>query len=330
MLRTTVVGSWPIAPEFEGRMKQYHQGHLSPEEAEALLREAAALAVAQQRECGLDEYTGGETWADTFILHFPKLLTGIAPTADTAAWDGHGSYQVVGPLGAPDGLGIAAAYRREREIAPAISKVNIPGPSELTMMIGPREEQVALWPDAVTLIRAEIGDCVAAGVREVQLDLPHVAMGLVDDEWQTEDAINLIRQLFAGFGSVKRSIHLCYGDFWARTWTRNRSFHPLLPMIKQLDGVVDRVVLEFSLPEQWQERELLADIPESMEVAAGIVDVKSPAVQPVDDLVTKITELLQFVPAERLLICPSCGFGRRDTGMATTKTTAMVQAVGRA
>ena len=326
-LRTTVVGSWPVASEFHGRMERYHQGQLAAEEAEALLREVAALAIAQQQECGLEEYTGGETWADSFILHFPKLLTGIAPTNDTAAWDGRGNYQFTGPLGAPNGLGIAAAYLRERSIAPSISKVNIPGPSEITMMIEPKEEQVALWAGAMALIRAEMQECLAAGVGEVQLDLPHIAMGLVDDEWQTEAAVDMIRRLFAGFGDIRRSIHFCYGDFWARTWTRNRSFHPLLPTIKQLDGVVDRVVLELSLPEQWEQRELLSEIPASIEIAAGIVDVKSPVVEAQSDLRAKITELMRFVPAERLLICPSCGFGRRTTEIAIRKVTAMVEAV---
>ena len=326
-VRNTVVGSWPVAAEFRDRMEQYHRGQLASEEAETLLREVAALAIAQQQDCGLEEYTGGETWADSFILHFPKLLTGIAPTADTAAWDGRGNYQSTGPLGAPNGLGIAAAYHRERSIAPGISKVNIPGPSEITMMIEPKETRVALWTEAMALLRAEMQECLSAGVQEVQIDLPHIAMGLVDDEWQTEAAVDMICRLFAGFAGVRRSIHFCYGDFWARTWTRNRSFHPLLPTIKRLDGVVDRVVLELSLPEQWEERELLSEIPASIEVAAGIVDVKSPAVEPLSDLKAKITGLMRFVPAERLLICPSCGFGRRNTEVAINKVKAMVEAV---
>src|SRR5579872_3178912 len=97
MLRTTVVGSWPAADEFQARLKRYHQGQLPSEEAEALLRQVAARAIAQQTECGLDEHTGGETSTDCFILHFPRLL-GLAPTSDRAAWDGRGTYEVIGPV----------------------------------------------------------------------------------------------------------------------------------------------------------------------------------------------------------------------------------------
>jgi 5-methyltetrahydropteroyltriglutamate--homocysteine methyltransferase len=327
MIRTTVVGSWPVADEFAGQIQRYHEGRLTAVEAEALLTEVAARAIAQQRQCGLDEYTGGETWADNFILHFPKLISGIVPTSNTEAWDGRGTFEVVGPLAAPNGLGVAAAYRRESGIDRAISKVNIPGPSEITMMIGLKTDRAALLPEAIALIRAEMQACILAGAKEVQIDLPHIAMGLVDDEMTTDDAVDIIRTLFAGFTGVRRSIHFCYGDFGAQTWTRNRSFHPLLPTIKQLDGVVDRVVLELSLPEQWQERQLLSEIPASIETALGIVDVKSTAIESVDDLVTKISELMSIVPAERLLICPSCGLGRRNVEMAIGKAAAMVAAV---
>ena len=38
----------------------------------------------------------------------------------------------------------------------------------------------AAWPRIAELIRHEIRQLIAGGAREVQLDLPHVAMGLAD------------------------------------------------------------------------------------------------------------------------------------------------------
>jgi 5-methyltetrahydropteroyltriglutamate--homocysteine methyltransferase len=329
MIQTTVVGSWPPAPEFVDGLTRYFRRQLDGDEAEDLLRSAAAVAIRQQRECGLDEYTGGETSADSFILHFPRVLAGIAPTEDRQAWDGRGAYRVVGPLSAPSGLGIAAAYRREQAIDPTIAKVTIPGPSEITMMIVPEDARRALWPAAIDLIRAEIQACIDLGAADIQLDAPHIAMGLVDHEegWDTPRAVTIIRQIFDGLAGIRRSVHFCYGDFGAQSWTDQRDFHSLLPTIQALDGVIDRLVLEFSLPEQWAERALLADIPESMEIAAGIVDVKSPNVETPEQIEAMIYELLDYVPGERLLICPSCGFGRRHVEMAMSKTRAMVRAV---
>lgn len=332
MLRTTVVGSWPVANEFAVRVAQYHNGQLDPQQAEALLFEVARVAISQQEQCGLDEYTGGETWADSFVLHFPGVLTGLSRTTDCNAWDGRGSYECIGPLSAPLGLGIASAYRRERAIAPSISKVNIPGPSEITMMVVPRESRRMLWNDAISLIRNEMAACIDAGAQEVQLDLPHIAMGLADgdlafDAWHTEESVDVIKQIFSGFEDIRRSVHFCYGDFGAQTWTTNRSFHPLLPTIQRLDGFIDRVVLEFSLPEQWAERAMLAEVPQNIEIAAGIVDVKSQNLESRENLGAKIEELLLYVSTDRLLICPSCGLGRRDVELAINKVTQMVQTV---
>jgi 5-methyltetrahydropteroyltriglutamate--homocysteine methyltransferase len=232
-------------------------------------------------------------------------------------------------LRAPHGLGIAAAFRRERTLDRGISKVTIPGPSEITMRIEPAAAREALWPAVIEIIRAEMRACVDAGAEDIQIDLPHIAMGLVDQEdgWSTARAVRMIQSIFAGFHGIRRSIHFCYGDFEAQTWTQNRAFHPLLSTIRGLQDSIDRVLLEFSLPEQWEERQLLAEIPAPIEVAVGIVDVKSPAVETVEALRAKIAELLCYLPADRLLICPSCGFGRRTVELALAKAQVMVQAV---
>jgi len=96
-----------------------------------------------------------------------------------------------------------------------------------------------------------------------------------------------------------------------------------------LAGTMDRVVLEFSLPEQWAQRDLLREIPDGIEVAAGIVDVKNPQIETAAEIREKAEALLRHVPAGRLLLCPSCGFGRRDVPMAIGKVIAMVQAAQR-
>jgi 5-methyltetrahydropteroyltriglutamate--homocysteine methyltransferase len=206
--------------------------------------------------------------------------------------------------------------------------VTIPGPSEIMMMIESGEDRPLVSSAVTELIRTEVQACIALGATDIQLDLPHVAMGLVDDKgWDTERATEVIKTIFANIKGIRRSVHFCYGDFGAQTWTTNRNFHALLPTIQALDGIVDRVVLEFSLPEQWAERALLAEIPASMEVAVGIVDVKSSVVESPAEIVEKVEQLVTYVPANRLLICPSCGFGRRNVEMALQKTSAMVKAV---
>src|SRR5438128_1558270 len=137
MMRTIVVGSWPPEERYQAPLAFYFSGQMNQRQSQTLLKEVAAVAIAQQQACRLDEYTGGETSADSFILHFPRVLTGIKPTDEFDAWGGHGSYYVTGPLGAPGGLGLAVAFRRERAIDSRLSKVAIAGPSEITTVLEP-------------------------------------------------------------------------------------------------------------------------------------------------------------------------------------------------
>ncbi|MDP9382095.1 MAG: hypothetical protein M3Q29_18515 [Chloroflexota bacterium] len=96
MVRTTVVGSWPVDDRFREPMERYHRGELSGDQGEALLRDVAAVAIAQQVACGLDEYTGGETSVDHFILDFPgdsrasrrRGTRGRGTAGEATAWSG--------------------------------------------------------------------------------------------------------------------------------------------------------------------------------------------------------------------------------------------------
>ena len=88
-----------------------------------------------------------------------------------------------------------------------------------------------------------------------------------------------------------------------------QNLRALIPFIQQLDGVVDRVHVECSYSGQWEEHGLLAELPEGMQIIAGIADVKSkPA--PVTELREKIERLVDVIPPERLLVSTSCGVGR--------------------
>ena len=126
----------------------------------------------------------------------------------------------------------------------------------------PREAARRAWPVVVDLIRTEIRRLILAGATDVQLDVPQIAMGLADGGWETAAAVDIIAAIFAGFTAIRRSVHLCYGDFGARSWVTNRALSPLIPTIQALGGgIVDRVVLELSLPEQRAERHLLSETP---------------------------------------------------------------------
>ena len=66
-MRTTLVGTWPTDPRFHADLARYRNGLLDDIAGESHLRQLAAVAIDQQRSCGVNQITGGETSTDSFI-----------------------------------------------------------------------------------------------------------------------------------------------------------------------------------------------------------------------------------------------------------------------
>ncbi len=310
-IRTTVVGSWPIPFGLRPQLKSYYAGELSDDEAAPVLTAAARIAMDEQIACGLDEIMGGEVFAPDFLHHVPPRLAGLKTIRErdtSKGYDGVGIYEVVDTVTAPRGTGHAKAYRRESAIEPSLKKASVPSPLTIGggFHAGPDSHHLG---DLISIIQDEIRDMVAAGVGEIQLDVPAEAVGLVMATRTAEELLPLVVEPLAAAEGVTRSIHLCLGDISRATATRQQNLKSLVPLIVGLDGVVDRVHVECSYAGQWGERDVLKDLPDSIEIIAGIADVKSaPASE--DSLRGRIEQLTKLLPEDRLLVSSSCGCGR--------------------
>jgi 5-methyltetrahydropteroyltriglutamate--homocysteine methyltransferase len=312
MIRTTVVGSWPIPFGLKPRLTQYYRGVLSDDAAHDVLQAAARIAMDEQRACGVDQIMGGEAFAPDFVHHVPARLTGLEVVQrrdHRAGVEGMGRYRIVGEIASPRGTGHALAYRREKAIEPDLDKAAVPSVLTMTLpfMFDPRlDEQLE---HVAQLVEAEVRDLATAGAREIQLDAPFEAVALVTQLRTVDALLPWLTRPFAAVTDVRRTIHFCLGDMGRRPGTQEQHLRNLIPLIQALAGRVDRVHVECSHSGQWAEIGLLKEIPESMEVIAGIADVKStPASEA--SLRERIAALLRVVPPERLLVSSSCGCGR--------------------
>lgn len=315
MVRTTVVGSWP--PPFGQRpaLRPFWQGDIDetdPQIASAL-GSAARIAMDEMIACGLDQIMGGEVFAPDFVHHVPPRLSGLRERQRrdmTQGYQGVARYEIAGPISAPRGTGHAAAFRRERAIEPSLHKVSVPSP--LTMAIAfPTDPRLAEhMDDLVEVVSTEVAAMVGDGATEVQLDAPSEAIAVADG---LNTAEYLVDQMVAPFDGLEpiitRTVHFCLGDISRKPATQEQNLRTLLPLIQAAEGRVDRIHLECSYAGQWAEHGLLADVPSSMEVIAGIADVKqAPAHEA--DLRSKIDALVAVIPEDRLLVSSSCGCGR--------------------
>jgi 5-methyltetrahydropteroyltriglutamate--homocysteine methyltransferase len=332
MIRTTVVGSWPLPEMYRERLLQYHRGTLPEMLVKPTLVGAAEIAIREQKATGVTQFMGGEFFAEAFIQHIPRKLTGVklvkAQAAELQEYADLAEYELIGDIAAPHGLGYAEAFRRESQIDSALEKASVPGPLEVLAHLRPMEKAQAQLPHAIAIVNQETRALAAAGAREIQLDIPYIAVQSVLGQISPTQAVELIVQSFAGV-SVTKTIHCCLGDLGSKPVISVHNLNALMPFVKQLAGVIDKVHLECSHPGQWADRACLRDVPKELEVIAGIVDVKTP-VETTDEITGYIHEALRFIEPERLWIAPSCGFGRRrTTDIAVGKLSRMVEAAKR-
>lgn len=331
MIRTTVVGSWPLPEMYRERLLQYHRGTLPEMLIKPTLVGAAEIAIREQKATGVTQFMGGEFFAEVFIQHIPRKLTGVKlvkpQAAELTAYTDLAEYELTGDIDAPHGLGYVEAFRRESQIDPALDKASVPGPFEVLAHIRRTPAVPEQLPRAIAIVNREVRGLAAAGAREIQLDIPYIAIQSVLGQLAPEHAVDLIARSFAGVEAIK-TIHCCLGDLGSQPAITVHNLHALLPYVEQLSGVIDKVHLECSHPGQWADRACLRDIPKGMQVIAGIVDVKAP-IESTEQIEERIRELLRFVEPERLWIAPSCGLGRRTTDIAIGKLSRMVEAAKR-
>lgn len=313
-IRTTVVGSWPIPFGQRLELKRYYAGELSDDEANGLLQTAARIAMDEQIACGLDQIMGGEVFAPDFLHHIPPRLDGLAtlaPRITSQGQQGVGRYQVVGKVTAPRGTGHALAWRRERQIEARLDKASVPSPLTIGggFVTDDGVGESGHLGDLIEVVQTEIADMIENGLEEIQLDAPGEAIGLVSENRSADSLLPLVQEPLAPASGITRTIHFCLGDIARKPSIEVQNLRSLIPFIQQLDGIVDRVHVECSYSGQWEEHGLLAELPNSMEIIAGIADVKSkPA--PVSELRRKIEQLTKVISPDRLLVSTSCGVGR--------------------
>ncbi|HWK26557.1 MAG TPA: hypothetical protein VNS09_08345 [Solirubrobacter sp.] len=314
-LRTTVVGSWWKLDEHEADLARYHRGELSAEDGEDLLNRAAAAGIAEQRALGLDEWTGGEYFTDNFIDHMQRVLHGFEidkpDEPDPFDYDDLAHAVIRGELSAPDGLGYARNYERESQLEGGVRKATVVGPLEIAVHVqDQREELMRQMPNLIGIVNTELRALADLGCPHVQLDVPMFG-GLVSTGQMTPDqAAEIIAGCFEGVEGSTRGVHICNGNFKGRPISPTVRNAPWVAIFQRLDGAVDVAALECSYFAEWIERDAWSELPDSIELAAGIVDEASYGIETPKKIRDRAADWARVVGEERLWISPSCGFGR--------------------
>jgi 5-methyltetrahydropteroyltriglutamate--homocysteine methyltransferase len=236
-------------------------------------------------------------------------------------------------------------------------KVPLPGPYLLTRAMWVREASRATYPtkedfaeDVVRILRQEISELQEAGADFVQFDEP-VLTELVFTQGQTrtfmcaalaarkdpaeelEFAVDLINRVVTGLDGLRVGLHVCRGNWSQKEQILLKgSYHPLAPYLARLK--VRQLVLEFATPRAGELGALFGapEISNDKELGLGVVNPRTPETEPVQEIVERVQEALQYLPPERIFLNPDCGFGTfssrpmNSVEVATRKLEALTQA----
>ncbi len=95
-----------------------------------------------------------------------------------------------------------------------------------------------------------------------------------------------------------------------------------------LDIEVDEIHLEMASRE-FAEIEIIEKIAERMDVAVGVIDVKSYYIETAEDVADRVRLCLRYAPPERLSFAPDCGLSQTARWAARRKLKNMVAGVKR-
>jgi len=293
-------------------------------------------------DAGLDVITDGEQTRLDFNLSFYGFLEGIelegAPPRrfGPPAHDQRGRHRVTGELRAPRGLGTVQDYQRLERIALALTghrsgkaalKASVPGPYTLSGRLianGQYPDRWALTEGLLPWVRQELEGLVAAGCREVTVDEPSMSCyAHREDPSRFVDIFN--RTVEPVVGKCRLSTHLCFGNYKGRA-VGPRRYAPMFPAF--LGMRVDEIHLEMASRE-FAEVEILSLLAERVDVAVGIVDVKSYYLETAEDVAARVRRCLEFAPAERLAFAPDCGLSQTARWAAREKLRNLVAGVKR-
>ena len=331
-LRTTVVGSYPFPGWLEHASS--HLDDFGPDDVAELVDDAVICAVHDQVEAGLDVITDGEQTRLDFNLSFYGYLEGIEREPATArrfgppAHDQRGRHAIVGELAAPRGLGVVEEWGRLRRLAPRggpALKVSVPGPYTLSGRLVPNDrypDRNAVAEALRAIVAAELEELVAAGCSEITVDEPSMSCYAyrADTSWLVDLFNRTVERIR---GRARLSTHLCFGNYKGRA-VGPRRYAPMFPAFLELG--VDEIHVEMASREL-AESEIVGTIAERLDVAVGIVDVKSYWVEPPEEIARRVRHFLQFAPAERLSFAPDCGLSQTARWAARQKLANLVRGV---
>ena len=330
LLPTMAVGSYASPGWMFAFRERMSRGDAGPDDIEEAFRDATRVAITDQIDAGVDVLCDGEMRRMRFVYEAFGRIAGVERISPTRrmgvpGYDRAPHWRATEKIDAPGGLGIVDEYRDFLAMCPERpKKIAFPGPLTFAARIDPgiygtgAEGSRRVLEDLTVIARAELEALIEAGASFVQLDepgLPRPPEGI-----SFEEGAEWINRVIGDHGE-RCAVHVCFGNNASRPATR-RDLMRLYPSIGTLR--CKTLMLEFANREM-ADLEGLPELAERYDIGAGVIDVKSFHEETPAEVAERLYRVLEFVPAQRLIVTMDCGLSAIPRWLARHKLGAMVE-----
>lgn len=214
-------------------------------------------------------------------------------------------------------------------------KATLPGPYLITrsMWLPALSKQYydskdSLGEDIIKVLKEEIDSLAKIGIDVIQFDEPvltevvfsegktrsFMCAALSEKKDPTEElkfATKLIKSVidYAKEKEILVSLHVCRGN-----WSRDESIlltGPYTPLLQLFEETLPNILtLEFSTPRAGEISSLLSStlIRDNCILGLGVMNPRTDDIEPLEDILNRVEEVMQYIPKERIWLNPDCGF----------------------
>ncbi|MDE2889979.1 MAG: cobalamin-independent methionine synthase II family protein [Gemmatimonadota bacterium] len=319
---TTVVGSYPVP------------GWLQTTPCRQTLIDAIRVVLKTQEDAGIDVVADGELYrfdvnhpeTNGMIDYFARRLGGIATRFGREDLDAFRSDAGLSYRADPAGiiereldegtLNLPGDCRMVRPLTRSRLKFTLTGPHMLSKVLLDRH-----YGDPAAAALA-LGELLARQVADIDADVIQIdeanIPGHPEEATWAARAANTVLDAIQG----EKAVHVCFGNYGGQTVQRG-AWQDLVPYLAALRA--DHLVLEFK---RWGIRHAacLKDVPESVRIGIGVIDIKTNVVETPDEIASDIEVAAGHLGPDRIAcVHPDCGFWMLQRSVADRKIEALVR-----
>lgn len=319
---TTTIGSFPQTQEIRKLRRDWRSGALGDAAYETAIRAEIERVIRFQEDIDIDVLVHGEAERNDMVEYFGELLGGFAFTQN--GWvQSYGSRCVKPPIIFGDvvrPMPMTVAWSQyAQSLTERPVKGMLTGPVTMLQWSFVRDDQTRAETcrQLALVLRDEVHDLEAAGVKIIQIDEPAIREGLPlrKADWAAylDWAVDCFRIATSDIEQdTQIHTHMCYSEF-----------NDIIEAIAAMDA--DVITIETSRSNM----ELLAAF-ESFhypnDIGPGVYDIHSPNLPDQAWMVELMRKAAKRLPAERLWVNPDCGLKTRGWAETAAALTTMVAA----